>query len=246
VRFLDTTIGRHSIVRWTFGHATAPTSRASSPDVVWQTPGRYLVVFVITQNGAQIALQHTITIEPQPEFIWSPTPPVAGRPVTFSDMTVGTHGVAKWSFSGASPGTSTARTAEVVWKNPGRYLVSLTTVAPDGLRAITIRRITVTDDPPEPSLVMEASSGTAGQPVLFTDTTGGPHARQWTFDQGHPGSSTSAVVSVIWDDPGNYGISLTITDTGQFPYPRPVTVMLIITIAPRVVGLRDPHSARGQ
>lgn len=53
------------------------------------------------------------------------------------------------------------------------------------------------------------------QMVVYTDTTTGgipPLERNWSFPGGTPSSATGATASVIYNSPGNYNVTLSVTD----------------------------------
>ena len=234
VRFSDLTSGPVSAVSWVFPGGSPSTSTAASPSVQWTTPGTYTVTLSVTVRGRTLTQQHLVTVQaaavsvPQPQFSWSPSQPVQGRPITFTDTTVGTHTAVDWTFDQGSPATSTASSPSVTWAAPGTYTVTL--VASNGTAsAPSQQQITVQPDVcnTQATYTMTANP-TAGQPVIFTDTsklTG--HTSSWTFQGGSPTTSSAPQVAVTWSTAGTFAVTLDIS-SGQCPSissgPRPLTV----------------------
>ena len=58
----------------------------------------------------------------------------------------------------------------------------------------------------------------ATQSVIFTDTTSGglqPYSQSWTFSGGNISSATGATALVVYQNPGNYTASLSVTDSNN-------------------------------
>jgi hypothetical protein len=72
---------------------------------------------------------------------------------------------------------------------------------------------TVTVQPPSASFSANPTSAGINSPVNFSALTPGL-SYSWTFQGGSPSSSTSSSAQVSWNAPGNYLVSLTVTDAG--------------------------------
>lgn len=83
------------------------------------------------------------------------------------------------------------------------------------------------------------------QSVVFTDTTTGvaPLSLSWTFPGGTPGVGTGSIQSVLYNSPGNYSVTLTVTDA--FGTTNTLTETNIIRVDPTTIfpGISGPTPA---
>jgi sugar lactone lactonase YvrE len=77
-----------------------------------------------------------------PAFTYSPNPGVAGKAVTFTDLTPGKHTITGWTFAGGNPPTSVTPKTAVTWSAAGTYTVTLT-VARSGSAASTSQQVQI-------------------------------------------------------------------------------------------------------
>jgi PKD repeat protein len=102
------------------------------------------VVPVVTHAGSNTVNNYP----PVAAFTWSPTEPVAGTDVQFTDQSSDDLAVTAWSWSFGDGGASTAQNPVHRYAAQGTYTVSLTVTDADGARSSTSHAITV--QPPNP------------------------------------------------------------------------------------------------
>lgn len=93
--------------------------------------------------------------------------------------------------------------------NPGMRAISVIASNPCGNS--TAYNISVDVSDPDPSFTVQPNPVSTWGPSLFTANTPGL-SYAWTFQGGTPASSVNVIESTGWSSPGNYPVSLTVTD----------------------------------
>ncbi|MEM6840639.1 MAG: PKD domain-containing protein [Bacteroidota bacterium] len=167
------------------------------------------------------------------EFSAAITDIQAGQSVSFTDQSAGQPTSWQWTFEGGEPTTSTEQNPVVVYNAPGIYDVKLI-VSNDGSEhtqtkseLIKVESTTETDAV-EANFAANKDSVTVGGSVQFTDaSTGNITSWNWTFEGGSPATSTEQNPIVIYDSPGSYAVSLTVSD-GDTEHTLPVDSMVVV------------------
>ena len=152
---------------------------------------------------------------PIADFTATPTTVYVGETVSFTDMSTNNPTSWNWSFSGGTPTSSTTQNPQVVYNSPGTYNVSLTVSNAFGTDTKTkIKYITVLDLPvPVADFTATPTTVYAGETVNFTDlSTNNPTSWNWSFSGGTPTSSTTQNPQVVYNSPGTYNVSLTVSN----------------------------------
>jgi PKD repeat protein len=143
----------------------------------------------------------------------------AGQSVNFTDLSTNNPTSWNWTFTGASPASSTSQNpSNITYNTPGCYQVSLTATNSAGSNTssqtcyITVTNAVIT---PVANFSSNSQSITTGQSVNFTDlSTNNPTSWNWTFTGGSPASSTSQNPSnITYNTPGCFQVSLTATNS---------------------------------
>ena len=147
----------------------------------------------------------------------------SGTEVHFTDASEGTPTQWQWTFEGGSPATSSEQHPTVTYSTPGSYSVSLT--VSDGNTSDTYTReayIHVSDMAPK-ALIGTPIEGylspyaycfvPTGTPLQFRDlSTGNPTQWQWTFEGATPATSSEQNPTVVYQEAGTYGLSLSVSN----------------------------------
>ena len=152
---------------------------------------------------------------PIADFTATPTTVYVGETVSFTDMSTNNPTSWNWSFSGGTPTSSTTQNPQVVYNSSGTYNVSLTVSNAFGTDTKTkIKYITVLDLPvPVADFTATPTTVYAGETVSFTDlSTNNPTSWNWSFSGGTPTSSTTQNPQIVYNSPGTYNVSLTVSN----------------------------------
>ena len=205
--FQDGTGGSGTVVQHTFG-----------------SPGTYTVTLTVVDmsGSASVSRQVTVLSPPVASFIFTPDPPVAGRPTTFASTATAVppaQSIAsiEWDFNQDGVFDAPGGTAEHVFPNGGEHVVRLHVRDSSGLSAELIRRIRV-NAPPAVSFTIAPGEPLVGQQVTLTSTSSdeeGPLTeRAWDLDSdGNFDDASGSTVSGMFMSAGRHSIALRVTDT---------------------------------
>jgi vibriolysin len=123
---------------WSFSGGSPSSSTSQNPTVTYSTPGTYSVTLTATNSSGsdtETKTNYITVLAPQPpvaDFTASTTNPTVGGTVNFTDTSTNAPTSWSWTFSGGTPGTSTAQNPSVTYNTEGTYDVSLTVTNAQG------------------------------------------------------------------------------------------------------------------
>jgi PKD repeat protein len=164
---------------------------------------------------------------PVANFSVSPSSPVIGQTVSFTDTSTNTPTSWAWSFGDPASGganTSTLRNPTHSFASAGTYTVRLTATNGSG-SGFREKPVTVTVPPaPTANFTFSPPSPAVSQNVQFHDTsTGNPTS--WSWDFGDGGTSTAQNPGHAFSSAGSFAVTLVATNTsGSNQKLRTVTV----------------------
>ena len=214
VDFSDSSTGDVLSYLWSFGDGD--TGTVQSPSHLYNNPGTYTVsltvsdtcgsdtrtrVGYITVNGSTVSADFSATT----------TAGCAPLTVDFSDSSTGDVLSYLWNFGDGD--TSTAQDPFHPYNNPGTYTVSLTVSDTCGSDTETkTGYITVNGSTVSADFSATTTTGCAPLTVDFADSsTGDVLSYLWSFGDGD--TSTAQGPSHLYNNPGTYTVSLTVSDT---------------------------------
>jgi PKD repeat protein len=208
-QFTDTSSGAPTSWQWNFGDGTSST--AQNPGHSYPAAGFYDVSLTVTRGSESKIMNHTVTVVPgasfDPSFTFSPTAPVAGQAVQFTDTSTGDPSSWLWNFSDGT--TSISQSPNHAFNSTGSYNVSLMATNSSGSKSISAIVNVLPASMLTAAFTYSPSSPTLGQTVEFSDTsTGSPTAWLWNFGDGV--SSAVQSPSHGYTSAGSYMVSLTI------------------------------------
>ena len=221
VNFTDLSTNNPTSWNWSFSGGTPTSSTTQNPQVVYNSSGTYNVSLTVSNafgTDTKTKIKYiTVLALPVPvaDFTATPTTVYAGETVSFTDMSTNNPTSWNWSFSGGTPTSSTTQNPQVVYNSPGTYNVSLTVSNAFGTDTKTkIKYITVLDLPvPVADFTATPTTVYAGETVNFTDlSTNNPTSWNWSFSGGTPTSSTTQNPQIVYNSPGTYNVSLTVSN----------------------------------
>jgi len=210
VAFTDASTNTPTAWSWTFGDGAAST--AQNPSHSYANAGTYTVGLTATNAGGSTSASHTVTVTqaasaPVAAFTFSPSAPVAGSTVAFTDASTNTPTAWSWTFGDGT--ASTAQNPSHAYANAGTYTVGLTATNAGGSTSAS-HTVTVTQaaSAPVAAFSFYPEAPTTADTLVFTDaSTNTPSSWAWTFGDG----TTSALQnpSHIYASMGRYTVTLT-------------------------------------
>ncbi len=205
VQFTDTSTGSPTSWQWNFGDGA--TSTAQNPSHTYATAGTRTVTLTVTNSTNSHTATRTLTLVAAltAAFNFSPSSPTAGQAVQFTDSSTGTPTLWQWDFGDGA--TSVTQNPSHTFTASGSYTVTLT-VMNGSAQDSTSRTVAVaTPSSVTASFTFSPTAPTAGQSVLFTDTsTGNPTTWSWDFADGT--TSASRNPSHTFAAAGSYLVTL--------------------------------------
>lgn len=218
VNFTDQSTNSPTNWIWNFGDGNS--SAEQHPAHTYSVAGAYTVTLTVSNldgSDSEIKTNYISVSEPPP-----PLPPVAAftandvegdspHTVSFTDQS--TNNPTSWFWEFGDGSSSTDQNPDHVYTNPGSYTVILTVSNEEGSDTITrVFYITVSEPFPTANFSADVRNGFNPLTVNFTDQSSNiPTSWIWSFGDGN--SSTSPNPTHIYETPGNYTVTLTVTNT---------------------------------
>jgi len=160
--------------------------------------------------------------------------------VNFTDHSTG--GATSWNWNLGNGVNSSFQNPSAVYTNSGVYSVTLT-VSNGGSSNTVIQTnyITVYANPTA-GFTLNTYTACVGQPVKYTNATvigsGGAAISNWAWDfgDGHAQTVTTTTVSHSYSTPGNYPISLIVTDANGCTSTKTETVVIVPPPTPAFIA----------
>ena len=215
VRFTDLTVSTRPITSWAWDFGDGNTDTLQNPVHFYNSIGNYDVQLTVTNN---LGCVDSITI---PSAVGRYNPPTADFTVTdsvgcspllvnFTDASTGPQTVTRWRWD-LSLVTSNQQNPFATFVTPQLYNITLAIEDSVGCVDTAYGTIRVTPGPTA-SFSADQEVGCPPLPVTFTAGTGmGIVAWDWDFGDGNTG--TDSTVSHTYTSPGDYTVTLVVTDT---------------------------------
>ncbi len=224
VSFTDLSTNNPTNWQWSFPGGNPSSSTQQNPTVVYNNPGTYTVSLTSSNNaGANIETKDafitvsTATVAPQAFFGSNVTSGQTPLSVQFIDQSTNLPTNWNWVFEGGNPNTSTLQNPFVVYNQPGTYSVTLQVSNSAGNDMITQQgyiTVNAANLAPVANFSSDKISGAAPMQVQFTDISlNSPTAWSWFFEGGSPSTSSLQNPSVAYNNPGNYTVTLTTSNS---------------------------------
>lgn len=210
VQFEDRLVGEATSWSWDFGDGAG--SQSPAPTHTYDRGGSYTVTLAVTGPGGvhEVVLEETIVVQAMAPVAQVRVPKSEGRAplaVQFNDESEGE--IERWSWEFGDGETSNQSSPEHVYSEPGDYVWTLEVEGPGGV-STTSGEIHVEHAPLEAAFESSVSVGEAPLTVLFKNLSTGPvTSYQWSFGDG--GSSTEASPVHVFEKPGVYDVSLSVS-----------------------------------
>jgi|GEM_PF-2323668 len=199
---------------WDFGDGS--TSTEQTPVHTYESPGNYTVTLTVTDSCGTTANDTTYAYVHTPELKADADGPytgVVGTPIQFRGSATGGSPPYTWFWDFGDGHTSTEQNPVHTYANPGTYTVTLTVTDSLGVTANDTTYAYVHT----PGLQADADgpyTGVVNSPVQFVGSaTGGSPPYTWFWDFGDGSTSTEQNPVHTYTSPGNYTVTLTVTDS---------------------------------
>jgi gliding motility-associated-like protein len=191
---------------WNFGDAVV--SSATNPAHLYSTQGSYTVTLnANTIKGCNASTIKLITIYPMPAANFTFSDVCFRNNMNFTGTSTVSSGTLSYNWNFAT-GTATVQNPVYLYANPGVYNVRLITTTNNGCIDSITKAVTVN---PLPLVDFINTPVCDGLPSSFTQkvTIGTGSITSYAWDFGDGSSSTSAITSHQYLNPGTYSVKLT-------------------------------------
>ncbi len=160
----------------------------------------------------------TTNTAPNAQFSYSPTEPIVGEAVQFTDESNDSDGnITSWLWRFGDGSQSGQDDETYSYNSPGIYTVELTVTDDDNATDTVSRDVNVTEapnTPPTANFTFSPENPTTEDSVQFTDQSNDPDGSianySWSFGDG--GTSTQENPIHSYSSPNTYTVELTVTD----------------------------------
>lgn len=217
VNFTNASVGgTASIVSYNWNFGDGSTSGLLNPSHTFSQAGTYNVRLLATDaNGCVDSVLNTIIVRPlpQPTFTVSDSLGCSPFSVNFTDQTFGSSPIVDWQWDFGDGNTGTGAFPSHTYNADGIYTVSLTVTDANGCSGSVVKPDLIKLSHPVADFTLDQSTVCPGTQINFSnastpDTTITSYL--WNFGDGQ----TSGLQNPghIYNNPGTYTVSLTITN----------------------------------
>ena len=197
---------------WDFGDGSGTSSQQTST-YSYAAAGAYQVRLTTTDaNGCTNLLIDSVQVynDPIPGFSTPSGTLCKNTAISFTNTTTGESGPAvswTWNFNGE--GTSNLKDPSFTFTTPGNKTISLTSSL-TGCSNVT-QQVIFIEEAPASNFSFDNVCNT--QTTTFTDLTTGSNITTWNWDFGDSSNSTSQNPTHTYINPGNFEVSLTVSNS---------------------------------
>ncbi len=215
VNFVQTSSGTPKGYLWSFGNGVR--SNVANPSVVYDNPGTYTIRLIVVYENSTAEMTKTIIIRPSVNAYFSTNRNEVCLPSRISFEATTGNGIVnyEWNFGDASPiEAGTNNSTDHHFENFGEYNTTLKCRNTYGCEASYSKIIKITQ--PLISGTLTKPTGCVPASNTFTASVTVPQSStvnsyQWNFGDGNVASTATRQVTHIYNTPGNYQPTLTIT-----------------------------------
>lgn len=239
VQFTDQSTGTMTHWSWDLGDGTTDTTQ--NPSHTYTTTGTYSVSLVISNatDSDTVTRSRVVTVGDRVDAAFSGTPRLGPVPllVTFTNESTGPITGQLWLFGDGV--TSAERDPTHTYTNPGTYTVSLTVSNAFDSDTQGEAGYVTTRAALQARFTVDHPAGDPPHTVTFADQSVGL-VDGWLWSFGDGGISTAASPSHTYTNPGNYTVSLTVTNLQETDTLARTDYINVETLDPDFTG--DPRS----
>ena len=203
---------------WDFGDDT-PKNSVQNSTHTYQFPGSYSVTLTVeTDSGCfdDSVVVVVVNDKPLPNFLT--TSACLGAPTVFTDMTPVSQNITAWAWNFDDKGaTSTSQNPAHTYTNTAKYNPTLTVVTKDGCVG-SISHPLALAPLPDADFDSDKYKGCAPLAIQFFDLSfaalSADSIVKWDWSFGDGGTASTQTPAHVYQNPGVYSVSLTITTAG--------------------------------
>ncbi|TAE50707.1 MAG: PKD domain-containing protein, partial [Bacteroidetes bacterium] len=210
--------GTAAIVNYLWNFGDGGTSVVPNPSYVYNTPGSYTVSLTVTDaNGCSSVRQQNVQVlqVPNVNFIADRRYSCAPQIINFTDLTTTPYVKVSWLWSFGDGNTSTSPAPSHAYLADGTYTVKLVVTDQNGCKDSVTKANYIRLSHPVANFSMDNASVCPNVPVgvRFTDlSVPDTTLMSWLWDFGDGTTSTLQNPTHSYATPGNYSITLTVTN----------------------------------
>lgn len=191
---------------WDFGDGQ--TSEVENPDHVFSQYGNYIVTLNAINDCDTVTFSQMINLLNEPTANFSANPAQGCQPltVTFDNTSSPNATSFTWLFPGGTPAFSTQKNPTIVYNTSGKYAVTLIASNSSGIDTLRLDSFIVVNQMPTANFTASVD----GLTLTLTNTSTNGATYNWNF--GDNATSTNFNPSHTYTAPGNYVITLTVTN----------------------------------
>ena len=208
VQFMDESSSNTTSWEWEFPGGNPSSSTEQNPTVVYDNVGTYTVTLTASNSLGENTVEQT-------NYITVISVPTAGFSSSANELTIAftnnSSGATSYSWDFGDGNNSTESNPTHTYDEDGTYEVTLTATNECGSIS-SIQTVTVASAPTA-AFTASATSGCAPFEVEFTNqSSANAESFEWGFPGGDPSSSTDENPTVVYNEPGTYSVTLTVTN----------------------------------
>ena len=212
VKFTDGSSGvGNSSWKWSFGDGAGSTQR--SPSHTYEKAGEYTVTLTVAGDcgGGTLTKDGLIRVSAvaEPDFGASTLEGCPPLQVQFTDRSKG-DGLDRWVWDFGDSSNSGEKNPVHVFKNPGKYAVSLRVEGDCGISKTARQQFVRVIEPAKSAFKASVLEGCAPLEVKFTDASTGEGLSSWSWDFGEGASSSERSPTHTFATRGEFPVVLTV------------------------------------
>lgn len=218
VKMNNTSSGNAVKFEWSHSDAPEKVYESEEPSFVFNTVGEKTIKLTVQNaSGKTVETETVINVSaafaPEASFV-APESVAVDEHVSFANTTTHDNGCTyMWTMEGAEVESSTSTNVGTTYKRPGTYTVTLTATSPAGTSTCS-KTIEVKNLPPVADFSVPVPTILKGQKTkLVSESTHNPETFAWAVtDAGHHNVYYDESPDVMFEDPGVYDVSLTVSN----------------------------------
>ncbi|MBL0031710.1 MAG: PKD domain-containing protein [Bacteroidetes bacterium] len=212
------TAGAGANYAWDFNGATVSSGSGQGPyALTWNTAGAYQLSLTVTENGcSSTQTLQPVTINPIPTASIAATPSLcvgAANAISFNGS-AGAGATYNWGFgTGTVVSGSGVGPYSVQWNAAANEQITLT-VTDAGCTNSTTFNVNINPIPNSPFTITPSVCVGDNVTLAYTGSASSVASYVWNLDGGQSAGGSQGPFNVVWNTPGTYNVSLTVSENG--------------------------------